>query len=390
MRRHGGGFIRHFMVEFRQQAISAAEAAGELGISPRRFHQLYHDYLQVVAAQKADTWIPGRSGGNRSRAVPEPVVELWRKLLGAKPPASFSFAASEALRRYDFAVDRATVRRWAIEQQLAPAQRPHKPPAPVRRWQCGQIGALWQLDASPHAWFGPERGLLPLLDMLDDCSRLITGARLYEHETLPAYVDFLPRAFERYGLPLAIYVDYHSFFFTAVPEALTYLGEALRFYDVSFKYAPTPQAKGKVERLHQYWQNRLPAFFAAEGLTQLEAANQQLELLREHHNRKERHRELARTPHAAWEQARREKRSQLRPCPRCPWWNYIWSIRTEVKVDPYGMVPAGTQRFRLACCSPKTTLVRCQHRDGSYSFLLHPPKQGKRPVVVLRIEALSP
>ena len=60
-------------------------------------------------------------------------------------------------------------------------------------------------------------------------------------------------------------MDYHSLFFSTVPEALTQLGAALRFYGVSFRYAPTPQAKGKIERDHQCWQNRLPAYFASEG-----------------------------------------------------------------------------------------------------------------------------
>jgi hypothetical protein len=48
------------------------------------------------------------------------------------------------------------------------------------------------------------------------------------------------------------------------------LGAALRFYEVSLDYAPTPQAKGKIERAHQFWQKRLPALFAAEQITRLE------------------------------------------------------------------------------------------------------------------------
>ena len=64
-----------------------------------------------------------------------------------------------------------------------------------------------------------------------------------------------------------MYADYHSFFHTHTPYTLTELGRALRFYGVSLQYASTPQAKGKVERLHHYWQNRLPALFAAEGIT---------------------------------------------------------------------------------------------------------------------------
>lgn len=375
------------MENFRQQTLTAAGAAVELGISSRRFHQLYHDYLNAVGRGQAVTWTPGRSGGHRRRSIPEEVAQLWHRLFSVRPPSSYSFAASEALRRYDFPVDRATVRRWAQEHQLGTPAIPAKRSASLRRWQCGQIGALWQLDVSPHAWFGPDSGNWPLFDMLDDCSRLITGARLYANENLFAYVDFLPRSFERYGLPLALYVDYHSFFFTYIPDALTYLGAALRFYDISFRYAPTPQAKGKVERLHQFWQKRLPTFFAVEGIRRVGPANEQIELLRKHHNRQELHRELQRTPQSAWNQAKREKRSVLRPCPRCPWWPYVWSIRTEVKVDVHGTVGAGTQRFRIENCRPGTRLVRCQHRDGSYSFLLKPPRQSKRPMVMLRIEA---
>jgi hypothetical protein len=375
------------MVQFRNQQITAAEAAGELGISTRRFRQLYASYLLAVARHEDAAWEPGRSGGNRERAIPDEISDLWRRLLGAKPPASYSFAASEALRRFGYEVDRATVRRWAQSHKLD-----HRPvlkadPAPVRRWQCGRVGTLWQLDVSPHYWFSSDHQSRPLFDMLDDCSRLITGARLYERENLYGYIDFLPRAFEQYGLPLALYVDYHSFFFSQLPDALTYLGEALHFYDISFRYAPTPQAKGKIERLHQFWQNRLPPLFAAESVQDTVTANPMIDDLREHHNRKERHRELQRTPQSAWDQARRENRSDMRPRPRCPWWNYIWSIRTEVKVDVYGTVSAGTQRYRIETCSPKTVLTRCEHRDGSFSFLLKPPRKGKKPLVVLRIEA---
>jgi len=65
----------------------------------------------------------------------------------------------------------------------------------------------------------------------------------------------------------------------------------LHFYDISFKYAPPPQAKGKVERLHLFWQNRLPTFFAAERIQALTAANPAVDQLREHHN----HEEISRT-----------------------------------------------------------------------------------------------
>jgi hypothetical protein len=306
---------------------------------------------------------------------------LLQKRLSCTPPASYSFAASEALRLCGFKLDRAQVRRWALENDLAPARPGRRPKAPVRRWQRSRIGELWQLDASPHRWFAGVSKGFPMLNMLDDCSRVFVGSRLYERELLLAYFDFLPAAFLEHGRPLQLYVDYHSFFFSHVPEALTQLGEALAFYGVSFLYAPTPQAKGKVEREHQFWQQRLPAYFASEQISELAVANEHLEALRRHRNQHETHRELGMTPQAAWDGALREKRSVLRPAPRCPWWPYVWSVRTTVKVGPDGRVPVGSQRLRVEL-APGTKVQLCEHPSGHHSVLAHPPDPKAKPVVL--------
>jgi hypothetical protein len=152
-------------------------------------------------------WIPGTSGGDHTTAWPEPITDLLKKRLACSPPCPYSFAASEALRLHAFKLDRAQVRRWAIQNGFAHPTRPQRPHAPVRRWQRSQIGELWQLDASPHRWF-PSCSLdFPMLNMLDDCSRLFVGSKLYDRELLLSYLDFLPAAFLAYGRPLQIYVD---------------------------------------------------------------------------------------------------------------------------------------------------------------------------------------
>ena len=73
---------------------------------------------------------------------------------------------------------------------------------PVRRWQCLKTGAPWQLDATPHRWFPGDKRHYPLLDLLDDCSRVCTGATIYHSEDLLAGLDFLPTAFMEHGLPM--------------------------------------------------------------------------------------------------------------------------------------------------------------------------------------------
>jgi hypothetical protein len=308
-------------------------------------------------------------------------LDLLRKRLACTPPCPYSFAASEALRLLNFKLDRAQVRRWALAHKLAHAVPPKKVLAAVRRWQRAQIGELWQLDASPHRWFPHSKLSFPMLNMLDDCSRLFTGSKIYERELLLSYFDFLPAAFLAHGRPLQIYVDYHSIFFTNEPDALTQLGWALKFYDISFLYAPTPQAKGKVEREHQFWQGRLPAYFASEKITEIAVANPHISALRTHRNAQEIHRELRQTPQRAWDQARQEKRSVLRPAPRCPWWDYVWSVRTVIKVGTDGRVPIGTQRLRLET-PPQTKVILCLHPTGHHSVLAAVPDPQQKPVLL--------
>jgi hypothetical protein len=227
-----------------------------------------------------------------------------------------------------------------------------------------------------------------MLNMIDDCSRVLTGTRLYPRECLLAYLDFMPRAFEAYGIPLALYVDFHSFFFTHIPENLTYLAETLRYLDVSFLYAPTAQAKGKIERHHLFWQNRLPSYCLAEHLHDLDLVNEHLNPLRQHHNEHELHREIARTPQQAWDEAIREGRTTLRPCQRGPWWPYIWSVRSKVRVDTDGTVPVGKQRVRITP-TYRRTAIHCQHPDGSITYLAEPPGSGGRPIVLYRYESFQ-
>ena len=176
--RHAPAFIRHVLETFRQGALTATQAARQLSLSPSRLYALATAYRLARSKKQASLWTPGASGGDHAAAWPQPVLDLLRKRLACQPPCPYSFAASEALRLHAFKLDRAQVRRWAFENKLAHAVPPKKVLAPVRRWQRTQIGELWQLDASTHRWFPPSNISYPMLNMLDDCSRLFTGSKL--------------------------------------------------------------------------------------------------------------------------------------------------------------------------------------------------------------------
>jgi hypothetical protein len=219
---------------------------------------------------------------------------------------------------------------------------------------------------------------------LDDATRYNTGARLYPSETLLAHLDFLSRTFQTHGLPLALGVDFHSFFYTHNPAAFTPLGQALHFYGVHLRYAPTPQAKGKIERRHDYWQKRLPPLLAADCIRELAGANRLLDQLLPHVNQREIHRELGTPPHAARTQALAEKRSVLRPVPACPWWPFAWSQQSRVRVGDDGKVPAGSQRQAIEA-PPRATVIRCLRPDGDIYYLRHAPNPKAKPIVLLHV-----
>ena len=146
--------MRHVLANVRKGEINAREAAEALDVSRRRIYQLYAGYLAACARHQEDLWLPGRSGGDHSPELSEEAHALLYKLLGSKPPLSYSFAASEVHRRLGIELDRAGVRRWAFKENLQHTGPVKKARAAVRRWQCSEIGALWQLDASTHQWFG--------------------------------------------------------------------------------------------------------------------------------------------------------------------------------------------------------------------------------------------
>jgi hypothetical protein len=377
--------VRQWMRRWRNEQADVHSVAQALGVSRRRAYQLRTSYLASCAAGNQKQWQPGSSGGDHQASWPEEVLALVHKLLSADPAANYALVASEIERRCAHKLHRASIRRYALEKGLAPSKPLiAKTRAGTRRWQRQSIGELWQLDSTPHPWFGSEEPSCHLLNMLDDCSRLNTGAQIYERETLLSYLDFLPRAFLQHKMPLELYVDYHSIFFTHDPESLTQLGQALRFYEVSFRYAPTPQAKGKIERHHQYWQGRLPTLFSEGLINEVAPANMLLEKLRSHHNAHEIHRELDSSAEVAWNTAIAHKRNVLRPVPKCSWWPYIWSVRTSTRVTEDQSITLGQQRLRINLPKGKR-VVRCQHPDGTYTVLASGPDKSKHPEVILRL-----
>lgn len=384
--RLGVAHVRDTLEQFVTGILSREQAMESLQIGHSRLYKLRAAHLAARAAGGAAFWTPNGSGGNcKGEWSADEQAFLRRALVppaGAKP-YSYAFAASELGRRFGHAVDRGQVRHWAVGHGVRPAIPKPRTLAHARRWQRQAVGELWQLDASPDRFLGADGPVLQLLDMLDDCSRLQVGCRLYPRECVAAYLDFFRHAFETYGLPLEIHVD-RAGFFVSDSGLPTQLARRLQFYDVSFLTAHSPEAKGKIERVHLVWQNRLPAYFAGEGIgpeTDFETLNVHVDRLRERRNGHEIHREIGMTPQAAWERALAEGRNKLRPVPRDGWWELVWSEWTRVVVGPRGRVALG-DRFLPTRCANGTRVWLCRHPCGAVTLVQNKPEHGLHPVIL--------
>ncbi len=384
--RLGVAHVRDTVKSFSEGSISLAQALSELGIGKTRLYELKADFLRAKARGASEEWAPGSSGGNHMQAWPEEVQSFLRRVLGTHSNAdrySYAFAASELGRKFRFAVDRGQVRHWAIDHGIKsflgkPRVTPH-----VRRWQRTSIGELWQLDATPDYFFGREHSQLHLIDMLDDCSRLQVGCSLYSHERVDSYLHLFYKAFMRYGQPLQIYVD-KATFFCKDDGSDTQLAKRLRFYGITFMCANTPAAKGKIERVHQVWQDRLPRYFKNEGVgvdTPLEVVNGRIDSLVDYRNDFEVHSEIRMTPRAAWEKAIAEGRSKIRPIPDDGWWELVWARWGGIVIGPGGKAVVDGLWCPTGCANGTRGWL-CRHVDGSFSIVLNKPEHAVRPRVV--------
>jgi hypothetical protein len=120
------------------------------------------------------------------------------------------------------------------------------------------------------------------MNLVDDATSS-AQALFSEQETTWAAMDLLERWVRRYGVPLALYVDRKSVYVTdreptpseqlAAMPALTQFGKACHKLGIRIIEAHSPQAKGRVERKHGVFQDRLLKEMRLEGLSSIETAN---------------------------------------------------------------------------------------------------------------------
>lgn len=270
-RRLPAEFVRRILRDFNDGTLDAGHAAASLEVSRSRLYQMRTDYLRNKEAYQ-----PTASGGARKEKWPAQAVGFLSGFLPLASPPNYQLAADELDRQHRFKRSRSAVEAFAKRHFPDLVAKPEKKPRTYRRFRRANVGELWQHDSSIHQWWPAERKQILLLTV-DDCSGYHLAGTFVDGDTTWNHFQHFRAIFERHGLPEAIYTDALSLFGSSSShdheDPKSRFQRALRGLGVAHLVAPTPQAKGKIERRFRTFQSRLVTLLKHAGVTQRQQAD---------------------------------------------------------------------------------------------------------------------
>lgn len=147
-----------------------------------------------------------------------------------------------------------------------------------RRPRSKYAGEMIQMDASSFNWI--ENEIWHLHVAIDDADGKIVGAYFDYQETLKGYYNVLYQILTNHGIPALFYTDKRTVFEYKRKnrpfddeDTFTQFSYACHNLGIDIKTTSVPQAKGRVERLNQTLQSRLPVELKYARITNIENAN---------------------------------------------------------------------------------------------------------------------
>ncbi|MCL6477896.1 MAG: ISNCY family transposase [Peptococcaceae bacterium] len=278
--------------------VSVPYTAFILGISERHAYRL--------KAKLQTSGPAGLTHGNRGRkpahALPDNIRQEVVQLAQTKYRGCNYTFLSELLREHEgICLSPASVGRILKAAGIL-SPRKHRPPKPhCRRPRKPQLGMLVQIDGSHHDWLEGRGPWLVLLLAIDDAAGRILSALFWPAEDFEGYCRLLYQLISQHGIPLAVYSDRHTLFFSPKEKqdrltleeqflgerrSLTQIGRILRNLGIQHIPAYSPQAKGRIERSFETLQQRLVIELRLAGASSLEEANAVLPGFIERYNEK--------------------------------------------------------------------------------------------------------
>jgi len=148
----------------------------------------------------------------------------------------------------------------------------------IRRERAAMEGMMIHQDGSTHHWISDAKW--DLIITLDDATSMHYSMFFVDEEGTASSLQGMRDVITEHGLPSSFYSDRGSHYWYT-PEAggkvdkvnLTQFGRAMKHLGIEMIAAYSPEARGRCERMFSTHQERLPKELAAEGITDMDAAN---------------------------------------------------------------------------------------------------------------------
>lgn len=250
--------------------ISLFSASEYLGLSYRQSKRIWKRYKE-----EKDKGLIHRSRGRPSKraydaSFKERVLRLYEEKYQGFGP---TFAKEKLYEMEQIKLSEETLRRWLLESGLWQRQRKSQKHR-SRRARRAKFGELLQIDGSIHDWFGKGKKDC-LLNIVDDATGT-TLSQLDTGETTRVLFKVLWLWIARYGVPQAVYVDLKSVYISPKADHWSAFQAACARLNIKIIKAYSPQAKGRVERSHGVYQDRLVKEIKLRKIETIEEANRYL------------------------------------------------------------------------------------------------------------------
>ena len=288
MLKEQSAFTRAYLIKAACDGLyTEAEAAKRLHLTIRRVEQIKRRYREIGGR----AFVHGNKGRSPAHRIPDETRERIKSIKLSDIYLKANFAHfTEILAEMGIAVSYTTVRNIMQEaghKSPKTRRRRKEKKAHTPRPRREAFGEMLQGDGSPFDWLGIGQNV-SLHGFIDDATGTVTGLYMEKNECLLGYLEVLRQTIEGYGIPGELYPDKASVFFVSqkerenltieeqlegLEERRTQLGLIMDELGVNMHPAHTPQAKGRIERLWETLQSRLPIEFRRRGIDTIAAAN---------------------------------------------------------------------------------------------------------------------
>lgn len=342
--------------EVNQKKMSIDQAAILMQLSLRHTKRLLAGYRKEGVRALAHGNRGYRPYNVIDASIRECVVELAKSKYRGFNQQHFSEKLNE---KEGIPLSRSTVRRILLEQGIASPRKRRAPKHRSRRERYPKSGMLLQTDGSPHDWLEGRGPKFCLIGAIDDATNEVVYAHFQATETTAGYIRMLRSITFSHGIPLALYHDQHSIFEVTdrksptLEEQLagkrpqTQLGRILEELGINSISAKSPQAKGRIERLWETFQDRLVSELRLSGACNEWEANQVLKTFLPDYNR--RFMVAARETGSAYRQPKTDFKADEIFC---------YKYRRVVGID--NVVRFGQQRLQILASAHRQSYARCQ------------------------------